>query len=175
MGGAILGKIGTMVGSFLGPVGAGVGLFLGGILGALGGKKIAKVIKYSGYEQRRAAYESALVEVGATLPVVIDKKKELLNIKMNRATKAMKIPWWDSISREAYIVSGVRKLYQQAIMHLEEIKVHIKSLTPVEAGQEAYKMVAEGGYYDPRLMEAMRKVNLAYNELLKEMRRLGMA
>jgi len=142
----------------------------------LGGKKIAKVIKYSGYEQRRADYESALVEVGAVLPVVIDKKKELLNTKMNRATKAIKIPWWNSIwpSREAYIVGGVRKLYEQTLRHLDDIKLYLESLTPVEAGKEAYKIAAEGGYYHPRLMEAMRKVNHAYNEMLKEMRKLGM-
>jgi hypothetical protein len=177
LGGAVCGKIGTVVGSFLGPVGAGVGLVVGGTLGALGGKMIAKLIKQSGYEKKQVAYESALVEVGATLPEVIDKKKELLNTKMNRATKTIKIPWWDSIwpSREAYIVRGLRKLYEQAMMHLDEAKMHLKSLTPVEAGKEAYKMVARGGYYDPRLMEAMRKVNLAYDELLKEMRKLGMA
>jgi len=177
LGGAAGAKMGTLAGSFLGPVGAGVGLVLGGIAGALGGKMLARKIKRSGLAKRQADYDSALVEVGLALPEVIDKKIELLNAKMNRTAKAVKVPWWHSIwpSREAYIVDRLKGMYQQAVEHLEELKIRLQSLPPVEAGKEAYKTAAEGGYYDPRLMEAMRKVNLAYEELLKEMRKLGLA
>jgi len=42
LGGAVFGKIGTMVGSFFGPVGAGVGLVLGGYPRSLGREKDRK-------------------------------------------------------------------------------------------------------------------------------------
>lgn len=177
IGGAAGAKIGTLVGSLLGPVGAGIGLVFGGIGGAIGGRFLARKIKHSGYEKKREVYESAVTQVGEVMPVVIDKKKQLLTLKLNQAVKAVRIPWWHHIwpSREEYIIEGLKVRYQQAIIQLEELKNHLKSLPPLKTGEETCKTIAEGGFYDPQLMDAMARVKQAQEELLKEMQRLGMA
>ena len=111
------------------------------------------------------------------MPAVIDKKKQLIATKMERVVKAAKIPWWHSFwpSRENYIVEGVKTRYQQAIAKLDELKNHLQSLSPLSAGEEVCKTAAEGGFYDPALMEALARVKQAQEDLLKEMRRLGLA
>lgn len=152
-------------------------MVLGGIGGAVGGKMIARRYKHFGLKKKREAYNSAVTQVGMIMPAVIDHKKQLVTTKMDKAVKALKIPWWHSLwpSREGYIAEGLEGKYRQVINKLDELKNHLQSLPPVQAGEEACKTASKGGFYDPDLMKALNRVKQIQEELLKEMRRLGLA
>ncbi|NLF44677.1 MAG: hypothetical protein GX581_01265 [Syntrophomonadaceae bacterium] len=177
LGGAGGAKLGTLIGSVLGPAGAGAGLIVGSIIGTLSGRYFANKIKRLKLNKKQDELDNALIEVGNILTTVIDKKRNLLSQKKNRVVNATKVPWWNFVwpSRKAYIVRGLEKKYLQAIAYLDEFKKNLLSLDSLQAGKEAYKTVAGGGYYDPNLLEAIRKVNLVWEEIQKEMRKLGMA
>jgi len=177
LGGAAGAKIGVLAGSPLGPAGAGIGLVLGGVIGAITGRVLAGKIKHSRLKEKQAAYNSAVIDVGQVMPAVIDNKKQLVAEKMERAVKAVKVPWWRHIwpSREEYLAEGLKGRYRQTLDRLNELKNRMQSLSPCQAGEEACKIVAEGGFYDPALTEALARVREAQEELLKEMRRLGLA
>ena len=177
IGGAAGAKIGALIGGTLGPAGAGIGLVLGGVFGAVSGRFLAGKIKYSGLEKKREVYNSAIINVGQVMPAVIDNKKQLVTVKMDKAVKAVKVPWWRHIwpSREEYIAEGLKTRYRQVLDKFNELKNRLQSLSPYQTGEEACKIAAEGGFYDPALTEALAKVRQAQEELLKEMRRLGLA
>lgn len=177
IGGAAGAKIGILVGNVLGPIGAGVGLVLGGVGGAFGGKFFARKIKNPGLKKKREVYNSAVTQVGMIMPSVIDHKKQLVTTKMDKAVKSLNVPWWHSLwpSREGYIAEGLGDKYRKAINKLDKLKNHLQSLPSVQSGEEACKTASEGGFYDPGLMKALDRVRQTQEELLREMRRLGLA
>lgn len=176
LGGAAGARIGILAGGPLGPAGAGAGLVLGGLIGAITGRILARKIKHSRLKEKQEAYSGAVIDVGQVMPAVIDNKKQLVAAKMDRAVKAVKLPWWRHIwpSREEYLAGGLKDRYRQTLDGLEELKNRMQSLPPCQAGEEACKIVAAGGFYDPALAEALARVREAQDELLKEMRRLGL-